>query len=457
MESHASEGLDRQITEWRGHLQRSQAIRPEDIDELEDHLRNRVDELRSAGLDADEAFLIAVRRVGALDAISREFAREYSERLWKRLVLAPGSSSDRSDLNTEAVFAVVLAIAAAVCIRIPELFGVRLVDDEGIGEFYLRNVPLLVLAFLAVYFAWKRALEPSAVLRIAAGFGIALLVMNLFPFTPFGHTELLSVLHVTIALWLTVGYAYTSGNWRDHGWRMNFIRFSGEWFIYYTLIALGGVVLTAFTLFIFEAIGLSAEIFVANWMIPCGAAGAVIIAAWLVEAKQHVIENIAPVLTMLFTPLFTLALLSFLTTVLWTGAGIAVDREILIGFDLLLVLVVGLILYSMSARDPQRGPGFFDALQLALVLSALLVDALALWAIAERISTFGLSPNRVAALGLNLILVVNLARATVLQGRFLARRGSFDTVTRWQTTCLPVYAIWAWMVAALFPVIFDFV
>lgn len=449
--------LDQRIAEWRGRLQRAQAIHRDDADELEDHLRSRVDELREAGLDDDEAFLIAVRRVGELDAVTREFAREYSERLWKRLVLTPGAPAADGEWNTEATIAVVLALAAAACVKIPELFGQKLIGPDGPEAFYLRNFVLLVLPFLAAFFAWKRALGPRPLARVAGAFIAALLVMNLYPFTPGGHTELLSVLHLPIALWLTTGYAYAAGHWRDHDWRMNFIRFSGEWLIYYTLIALGGGVLTVFTLFVFETIGLNAEHIIANWVIPAGIAGAVIIAAWLVEAKQSVIENMAPVLTLLFTPLFTLALLIFLATVIWTGAGVRVEREVLIGFDLLLVLVVGLILYAISARDPHRAPGLFDALQIALIASALLVDALALWAIVERISSFGLSPNRAAALGLNLILVMNLVRAAILHVRFLTGSGPFDAVARWQTACLPVYAAWAWIVVALFPLAFRFV
>ncbi|MEJ2385659.1 MAG: permease prefix domain 1-containing protein [Xanthomonadales bacterium] len=457
MTSEAPNLLDNRIAEWRGYLQRSQAIHANDVDELEDHLRNRIDDLRAAGLDDDEAFLIAVRRVGELHAVSREFAREYSERLWKRLVFTAAPLDGDTGWNTEGTIAILLAVAAAACVRIPELFGLRLGGDDGLGSFYLRNFALLVLPFLAAFFAWKRALEPVHIARLAVAFVAAFALMNAYPFAPGGHTELLSALHLPIALWLTVGYAYVAGQWRSHGWRMNFIRFSGEWFIYFTLIALGGGVLTGFTLFVFETIGLDAEHLVANWVIPAGVAGAVIIAAWLVEAKQSVVENMAPVLTLLFTPLFTLALLAFIGAVLWTGTGIGVEREILIGFDLLLVLVVGLILYAISARDPHRGPGFFDALQVALIACALIVDGLALWAIADRISTFGYSPNRLAALGLNVILVVNLARAAVLHGRFLAGRGTFDALARWQTTCLPVYAAWAWVVAALFPLVFRFV
>jgi hypothetical protein len=93
----------------------------------------------------------------------------------------------------------------------------------------------------------------------------------------------------------------------------------------------------------------------------------------------------------------------------WTGSPINVKREVLIGFDLLLAVVVGLVLYAASARDPHAPPDFFDGLQLLLVVSALVVDGVALWAIAARISEFGFTPNRVAALGENLILLVNLA------------------------------------------------
>ena len=103
----------------------------------------------------------------------------------------------------------------------------------------------------------------------------------------------------------------------------------------------------------------------------------------------------------------------------WTGSPINVEREVLIGFDLLLAVVVGLVLYAASARDPQAPPDFFDGLQLLLVVSALVVDAVALAAIAQRISEFGFTPNRVAALGENLILLVNLAWTAWLYARFL--------------------------------------
>src|SRR5947209_8361116 len=207
---------------------------------------------------------------------------------------------------------------------------------------------------------------------------------------------------------------------------------------------------------IFQAIRIDVEPFVESWLLPCGAVGAVVVASWLVEAKQSVIENMAPVLTRLFTPLFTLLLLAFLATMAWTGNPINVKREVLIGFDLLLAVVVGLVLYAASARDPQASPDFFDGLQLLLVVSALVVDGVALAAIAARISEFGFTPNRVAALGENLILLVNLARSAWLYARFLRHRGSFAVLERWQIAYLPVYSVWAALVVVMFPPMFGY-
>jgi hypothetical protein len=259
-----------------------------------------------------------------------------------------------------------------------------------------------------------------------------------------------------IALWLVVGFAYVGNRWFANGGRMNFVRFTGELAIYYVLIALGGGVLTGITVMMFKAIEINAEWFVAGWLIPCGAAGAVIIGSWLVEAKQSVIENMAPVLTKLFTPLFTALLLAFLATMAWTGNPINLKREVLIGFDFVLALAVGLVLYAASARDPQAPPGLFDGLQLLLIASALMVDGVALAAIAARITEFGFTPNRVAALGENLILLVNLSGSAWLYARFLRHRGSFSALERWQVGYLPVYAVWAALVVVLFPPLFGY-
>jgi hypothetical protein len=447
--------LERQIAQWREFLRRRAAIHGADIEELEDHLRSQVATLTDSGLAADEAFLVAVKRMGNLDALSREFAREHSERLWKQLVIAPDANDESAKVSrVEAFVVIALAIAAALAVKIPALFGRGM--DDGAESFYLRNACLFVFPLLVVYFSWKRRVDSVTRVWLALGFAAAALFVNVYPFDAAGDTQWLAALHLPIALWLVVGFAYVGGAWFASDHRMDFVRYTGELVIYYVLIALGGGVLTGFTVMMFSSIGIDPEEFVGSWLVPCGAAGAVIVASWLVEAKQSVIENMAPVLTRLFTPLFAVVLLAFLVTVAWTGNPIDVERELLIGFDLLLVLVVGLVLYAASARDPAAPPGFFDVLQLVLIVSAVAVDAVALAAIAGRISEFGFTPNRVAALGENLILLANLAGSAWLYSRFLRGRGEFAALERWQIAYLPVCCAWAAFVVIGFPPLFGY-
>jgi hypothetical protein len=424
-----------------------------DVAELEDHLREQVAVLMGAGLAADEAFLVAVKRLGELDALSREFAREHSERLWKQLVVSSDPGEPRARARTDAFVALALAVAAAVLVKLPELFGIEM--DEA-GSFYARNASFFVLPLLTGYFVWKRRLTTRTVRWLAGAFLAAGVCANVSPFKAGGSTEGLTGLHLPLALWLIVGIAYAGGRWQQVAGRMDFVRFTGELLIYYVLIALGGGVFMAFMGMLFEAIGIEAEPFF-ELVAPCGAAGAVLVASWLVGAKQSVVENMAPVLTRLFTPLFVAVLVTFLGTMLWTGRGVDMERDVLIAFDLLLLIVLALLLYSVSARDPLSPPGVFDVLQVVLVVSALLADAMALWAIAARISEFGFTPNRVAALGENAILLINLAWSAVLYIRFLRGRGSFATLEQWQTDYLPVYALWATVVVLVFPPLFAYI
>lgn len=457
--------LEDQIGQWRTYVSRRRALHGPDVEELEGHLRDQLIALTEGGLTADEAFLIAVKRMGSLDALSREFAHEHSERLWKQLVVA--SDEDAQSASTapsETLVVLTLAIAAALAVKLPALFGHPVSPNEEIPPFYLRNATLFVFPLLAIYFLWKRGWASKSVLWLALPFAAGAVFANVFQWQPvvidngprLRDTELLTVLHLPIALWLAVGFAYVRGRWFADGGRMNFVRFSGELAIYYVLIALGGFAVTLFTFMMFRAIDMNPDWFVAGWLLPCGAAGAVIIGSWLVEAKQSVIENMAPVLTKLFTPLFALLLLAFLVTMAWTGSPINVKREVLIGFDLLLAVVVGLVLYAASARNPHAPPDVFDGLQLLLVVSALVVDGVALTAIAARISEFGFTPNRVAALGENLILLVNLVWTAWLYARFLRHRGSFAILERWQIAYLPVYSVWAALVVVVFPPVFGY-
>src|ERR687897_1737610 len=180
--------LEEQIDRWRSYLRRRQAIHSADVAELEDHLREQVAVLVDAGLATDEAFLVAVKRMGKLDALSREFAREHSERLWKQLVVVPYDSGElRARARTDAIVAFSLAVAAAVLIKVPALFGIQL-DQEAGFYFYARNLSLFVLPLLTGYFVWKRQLDTKTLRWLAVAVVVAGGVAHAPPVAPGGDT-----------------------------------------------------------------------------------------------------------------------------------------------------------------------------------------------------------------------------------------------------------------------------
>ncbi len=443
------ESLESQIAEWRAYVAGAPAVNGHDVDELEDHLRSQIAELTAAGLTQDEGFLIAVKRVGDLDALSREYAREHSGRLWKQLLRAEDEPA-RSPTGWIEAFA--FGAGAAVAIQVARL-AAGSPDDEP--TWFARNLGLFVLPFLAAYFARQRHLNVQGWALTAAPFVLGAIVINVYPWGADSDTEVIAALALPVALWFVIAYPYMGGTIRSHERRMDFVRFTGEWFIYYVLIALGGGVLMGLTAGILGPAGVDVDR-VAEWVVPSGAAGAVVVAAWLVESKQRVVENMAPVLTMLFTPLFAVMLASATVVDAVTGLGGAFDRELLSVLDALLVVVLGLVLYGMSAREPSPSPGWMDRIQLVAVVCALVLDLMVLGAMIARIGDLGFTPNRTAALGLNLVLLVNLAGAAWLSARFLTGRTRFQRLERWQTAYLPVFAIWTAAFVVVLPPLFGF-
>ena len=448
----AQEGLQPRIDRWRTYVLAHGAVGSR-VAAVEVQLRNHAIGLGDAGLDSQEAFLVALRRVAASDEASRDFARAYSDELWIPPAETEAQHGSAHGATTEFLVMLGCAVAAALAVKVPALFGYQLIGDAS--GFYARNFSFFVLPFLAMYFIWKCGLSKKVVVGLSAVFVAGAVFANVYPFKPGGSTEVLTAIHLPIVLWLTIGVAFVAGDWLSDARRMEYVRFTGEWLVTYALIALGGGALVAITVGVFGAIGIDVSALISEWVIPCGAMGAVIVAAWLVGSRRNLVGGMAPMLARVFTPLFALMLVALLAGVIWTRGVIHVEREVLILFDLLLVVVLALVLYAMSARDPLSDPGLFDGIQLLLVVCALGVDAFALLNIASRLTEYGFSANRTAALGLNLILLVNLTWSAFLQTGFLRSRRSFEAVERWQMQYLPVYALWAAIIVVAFPPLFG--
>ena len=195
------------------------------------------------------------------------------------------------------------------------------IDD---GAALTRNLGLLTFPFLAAYFAWKRRIAGAVAAALIVPFAGLAVALNLYPFTSFGAAGTLAALHAPVILWLLTGLAYVGGRWRSGRRRMDFVRFTGELGVYYTLLALGGAVLIALTL-VAPSGSVPPDfqlVLGTTGILPIAMPCALLVAAWLVEAKQQVVENMAHILTCVFTPL-TLAMLLVLLAPFSTAGGFA--------------------------------------------------------------------------------------------------------------------------------------
>jgi hypothetical protein len=445
------------IAEWRAAVERGGAVDGPDADELESHLRDQIAELETAGLTGEEAFQIAVGRLGKVDQLTAEYAREHGDRMWKQLL--PPVALDRGRLSI-AVMLGFAALAAALVLIARFVAASTTSDTEFLGgtiaPWFVRDLGLFVLPVLAAYFVIVRRVPTRRVIVLVAAVAVLALAVNLYPFASGSASDVLTWIHLPVALWFVVGIAYAGREALSSARRMDVIRFSGEWAIYYVLIALGGIVLTALTALILTPIAPDLIDDLLGWIIPAGAAGAVVVAAWLVEAKKSIIENLAPVLTAIFTPLFAVMLVVAAVGYTVTGLTRDFDRDLLAVFDVLLLVVLGLVVYGISARPVTRGAGVMDVIRLVAVVAAIALDILVLIAMFGRVGDLGFTVNRAAALGLNLVLLVNLVGTAWFTGRLLAGRDRPVHLERWQTAYLPVFLVWVLVVILVLPPLFAF-
>jgi len=445
--------IDTKIREWRDYYLCSGCFSDSDVDELEDHLREEIASLEQKSLSAEEAFLIAVRRMGNPPSLSKEFRKINTHDLWKKLFSEPADIEERRKNTRDLIFLVVLAISAGLLTELTRLFGISFREDE---IFYLKNASFFVLPFITIFFIRKKHIPLPAFISVVLTFSLTLLFINLYPFSEKSHTLFLSTVHLPLFLWFFTGIAYTGSEWRDASRAMDFLRFSGEVFIYGTLLFCGIFVISGLNMLLFESIGINAEKYVIEHFAVPVAAASPVIAAYLVDQKKSVVENFAPILARIFAPLLLCVMLVFLGVMAALRKSPFLERDFLIGFDFMLILVLGIVFYIISTRKETNVPEIYDWISLLLITVALIIDVIALSAIVFRLSSFGVSPNKLAALGENVLVFVNLLGMAYLYVRFFRRKISFVLLEKWQTRLLPVYALWLGIVGLIFPLIFSF-
>jgi hypothetical protein len=289
---------------------------------------------------------------------------------------------------------------------------------------------------------------------------LAALVTVLVALLPdYTDSVVMALMHLPILFWALLGFVFTGRGWRESEPRIRFVRYNGELLILGSLVALGGIVFSGLTIALFGLMADDSEV-VAQWYVQnvgiVGAAAVPLAATYLYDVVFRRHTGIASVLARVFAPLFLVMTAAYLGVAFLGGQNPFLDREFLITVNGLLLVVLGMTVLSIAERGDQADVEWIDWINVALLFVTLVIDLIALAAIVFRLTSYGLTPNRVVVLGANLVIMTHLAwtcRAYV--GRLRGTRTAAD-VRGAVAGYLPVYAAWAALVVFVLPFVFRF-
>lgn len=286
-------------------------------------------------------------------------------------------------------------------------------------------------------------------------FALSAVYINLLPATTESHSINLAYLHLPLFLWCLYGLIYIDFDTKQPLRRMDYLKYNGDIAILSAIILIAGGILTAVTFGLFSAIDMHIEKFYADYVIMIGLVSTPIVATYIIKTYPSVTRKIAPIIASIFTPLVLFTLVIFLISVVVTGKDPYNDRDFLLVFNLMLLGVMALIVFSVTETLQHKGQRFNVWMLFALSVITLLVDLVALSAIVYRLGEYGFTPNRTAVLGSNLLIFGHLVLIMIDLFKVVFKRRAFDGVERTISRYLPVYMIWTIVVTFAFPFLFG--
>lgn len=352
-------------------------------------------------------------------------------------------------VKKELWFVVILAILAGVCANISNL---PKVNQE---LFFLRNTAFLILPFLTIYFLWKQQIAVYKITIIVGIIASLAFYINMLPSAPQSSSLNLVYIHMPILLWSLLGYAYLGNQFNDNNKRVNFLKYNGDFIIMTGVIALACMVFNILTFGLFDLIGFKIAQFYMQY-IAVWAIGAIpLFATYLIQNNPHLINKISPLIAKIFTPLVFINLFIYLTTIIYTGKYPFNDRNLLLLYNLLLVIVLALIFFSIAEKREDETNKWSYYILLGLSLVTIAINVIALSAILFRISQWGITPNRMAVLGGNIFIFIHLLLVCWSLMKVIRDKASSQSIKDTIAKYLPIYAVWTFIVVALFPLLFQ--
>jgi hypothetical protein len=378
----------------------------------------------------------------AFQAVYPQISASLTAQVWQeRLRVSTTSWGSKGDW----VLLVIAAILAAFFMQFPDIFSL------SHDRYFPRNMSFFVMPGIGAYFAYKQGKSLAQLRLPLLILFISIVFINFLPEK--STTLLLTCLHIPLLIWLMVGYVFAGS---DPTKRMDFLRYHGDLLVMTVVIVLAGGLFTALTLSLFGLIQIKIDDFYFRYLVLSFLPSVPLFATFLVRQNAGLVSKISPVIARIFTPLVTITLALFLVAIIYTGKDPYNDREFLLVFDGILIGVMALILFSLGEATKMNASRVHQYFLFALALLAIIDNGIALSAIGYRLLEFGVTPNRLAVLGSNIIVMLHLMMVAKKLWGFLKGTKSVEEVELGMTIYLPIYAIWAAIVSFLFPLIFQF-
>lgn len=387
--------------------------------------------------------------VNAFNAVYEDIKELPAAQAWNERLNFTQENATWTNKN-EIIFIVLAAFVGGLIAKLPGFLGLEY-------DVYLsKNIGLIVFPILSMYFNWKQKLSlASFVLPMILFIGSAIFINNI-PYNEQSSTFILSLIHLPIFLWSILGYAFIGGDIQNSQKKIAFLKFNGNFIVMTGLIFISGVLFTGITIALFELLKIDIKQFYFEQIAVWALAAIPMLSTYLVQNNPQLVNKISPTIARIFTPLVFITLFVFLAALIYTGKNIYNDRNFLLLFNALLIGVMAIILFSLTEVSKNASSKINLIILFGLSLLTIIANAIALSAIGFRLSEFGVSPNRLAVLGANLLMFVNLLFVSYGLIKNLKGKATIQDVEKEIALFIPAYAVWAAFVTFAMPYIFNF-
>lgn len=353
--------------------------------------------------------------------------------------------------KNEIIFIIVSALVGGLIAKIPSFLGLEY------DVYMSKNIGFVVFPVLTMYFIWKQQLAMTKLVLPLILFVLSAIFINSLPYNEKSATFILTTIHLPIFLWAILGYAFIGGDLNNSQKKIAFLKFNGNFIVMTGLIFIAGMFFTGITIELFELLKMDIQTFYFEQIAVWALAAMPVLSTYLIQNNPELVNKISPTIAKIFTPIVFVTLLVFLTALIYTGKDIYNDRNFLLLFNALLIAVMAIILFSLTEATNNTSSKFNLIILFGLALLTIIANAIALSAISFRLSEFGISPNRLAVLGANLLIFIHLL--LVSYGLFMNLKGkaTIQNVEAYIALFIPAYAIWAAFVSFAMPFIFKFI